>query len=43
MLEQKEVYRQIFKATSIFGDVQVYNIIVGIIRANVIAILFVPT
>ena len=43
MLEQKEVYRQIFKATSIFGGVQVYNIIVGIIRAKVIAILLGPT
>lgn len=43
MLEKKATYRQIFKATSIFGGVQVYNIIVGIIRAKVIAILLGPT
>ena len=43
MLEQKATYRQIFRATSIFGGVQVYNIIVGIIRAKIIAILLGPT
>ena len=32
-------YRQIMKATSIFGGVQVINIIIQIIRSKVIAVL----
>lgn len=32
-------YRQIFKATSIFGGVQVINILIGIIRVKFVAIL----
>jgi O-antigen/teichoic acid export membrane protein len=32
-------YRSIFKATSIFGGVQVFNIIISIIRAKVLAVL----
>lgn len=32
-------YRQIFKATSLFGGVQVFNIIIGIIRSKIVAIL----
>ncbi|MDV7140120.1 O-antigen translocase [Maribacter sp. TH_r10] len=36
-------YRQIMKATSIFGGVQVFNIIISIIRSKVIAVLLGPT
>ena len=36
-------YRQIFKATSLFGGVQIYNIVISIIRSKVIAILLGPS
>ena len=42
MSETKGSYRQIFKATSIFGGVQVFNILVTIIRSKFIAILLNP-
>jgi len=32
-------YRQVFKATSIFGGVQVFNILIGIIRSKIVAVL----
>lgn len=35
-------YRSIFKATSLFGGVQVYQILVGIIRSKFVAILLGP-
>lgn len=35
-------YKQIIKATSIFGGVQVFNILIAIIRSKVIAILLGP-
>lgn len=35
-------YRQIMKATSIFGGVQVFNIIISILRSKVIAVLLGP-
>jgi O-antigen/teichoic acid export membrane protein len=35
-------YRQIFKATSIFGGVQVFNILINIIRSKFIAVLLGP-
>jgi len=35
-------YRSIFKATSLFGGVQVYNIILGIVKSKFIAILLGP-
>lgn len=43
MAEPQVSYRQILKATSIFGGVQVFNIIVSIIRSKFIAILLGPT
>lgn len=43
MNENQSSYRQIFKATSLFGGVQVFNIILSIIRSKVIAILLGPT
>jgi O-antigen/teichoic acid export membrane protein len=43
MAEQQTEYRQIMKATSIFGGVQVFNIIISIIRSKVIALLLGPT
>lgn len=37
--EEKSSYRQIFKATSLFGGVQVFQILVGIVRVKFVAIL----
>lgn len=43
MSEQQSSYRQIMKATSIFGGVQVVNIIISIVRSKFVAILLGPT
>lgn len=43
MAEQQTSYRQIMKATSIFGGVQVFNIAISIIRSKFIAVLLGPT
>ncbi len=42
--ETKETnsYRSIFKATSLFGGLQVYQILIGIIKSKFIAILLGP-
>lgn len=40
--EEKSSYRSIFKATSLFGGVQVYQILIGIIKSKVIAVLLGP-
>lgn len=42
MSQEKSEYRQIFKATSIFGGVQVFNILVSVLRSKVIAVLLGP-
>lgn len=42
MLENKSSYRQIFKATSLFGGVQIFNIILSILRSKIIAVLLGP-
>ena len=42
MSEQQTSYRQIMKATSLFGGVQVFNILISIIRSKVIAVLLGP-
>jgi len=42
MTEEKSSYRQIMKATSIFGGVQVFNILISIIRSKAIAVLLGP-
>ena len=42
MSEHQSSYRQIFKATSLFGGVQVFNIILSVIRSKIIAILLGP-
>jgi O-antigen/teichoic acid export membrane protein len=42
VLDNQSSYRQIMKATSIFGGVQVFQIIVGIIRSKFIAVLLGP-
>lgn len=39
MIENQTSYRQIFKATSLFGGIQVFNVIFGIIRTKFVAIL----
>jgi O-antigen/teichoic acid export membrane protein len=39
MTEEKASYRDIMKATSLFGGVQVFNIIIAIIRSKIIAVL----
>lgn len=43
MSEQQSSYRQIFKATSIFGGVQVFNILVSIIKLKFVAVLLGPS
>jgi O-antigen/teichoic acid export membrane protein len=43
MPEEKASYRQIFKATSLFGGVQVFTIVIAIVRSKVIAVLLGPT
>ncbi len=42
MSEEKEAYKQIFKATSVFGGLQVFNILISIIKSKFIAILLGP-
>ena len=42
MPEENTSYRQIMKATSIFGGVQVFNIIISIIRSKFVAVLLGP-
>jgi O-antigen/teichoic acid export membrane protein len=42
MLDQKSSYQQILKATSIFGGVQVFNILISIVRSKFIAVLLGP-
>lgn len=42
MKNPQSSYRQIMKATSLFGGVQVFNIVIAIIRSKVIAILLGP-
>jgi O-antigen/teichoic acid export membrane protein len=42
MTEQNTSYRQIMKATSIFGGVQVFQIIIQVIRSKFIALLLGP-
>lgn len=42
MNNQQSSYRQIIKATSIFGGVQVFNILISIIRSKFVAVLLGP-
>jgi len=42
MTEPQSSYRQIMKATSLFGGVQVFNIIISIIRSKFVAVLLGP-
>jgi O-antigen/teichoic acid export membrane protein len=42
LIEEQKSYRQIFKATSLFGGVQVFNIVISIIRSKFIAVLLGP-
>jgi O-antigen/teichoic acid export membrane protein len=42
MSDQKSSYQQILKATSIFGGVQVFNILISIVRSKFIAVLLGP-
>jgi O-antigen/teichoic acid export membrane protein len=42
MLDQKSSYQQILKATSIFGGVQLINIVISIVRSKFIAVLLGP-
>lgn len=43
MKEQQSSYRQIMKAISLFGGVQVFNIIISIIRSKFVAVLLGPS
>ncbi len=42
MIDETSTYRQVMKATSIFGGLQVFNILIGIIRSKFIAIILGP-
>ena len=42
MSEEKSSYRQIMKATSVFGGAQVFQIIIGIVRSKFIAVFLGP-
>lgn len=42
MKENQSSYRQIMKATSLFGGVQVFNIVISIIKSKAIAVLLGP-
>lgn len=41
--EERKAYRNIFKATSLFGSVQIFKILIEIIKQKIIAILLGPT
>lgn len=43
MSQDQSSYRQIMKATSVFGGVQVFKIIISIIRSKIVAVLLEPT
>lgn len=42
MSSEKDSYKQIFKATSVFGGVQVFNILISIVKSKVVAVLLGP-
>lgn len=42
MNQEKNTYKQILKTTSIFGGVQVYNILIAIVRSKIVAVLLGP-
>ncbi|MCW5520698.1 O-antigen translocase [Aureitalea sp. L0-47] len=42
MSDQKSSYRQVMKATSLFGGVQVFNILISIVRSKFIALFIGP-
>lgn len=42
MTDERTSYRQIMKATSLFGGVQVFNIIIAVVRSKFIAVLLGP-
>jgi O-antigen/teichoic acid export membrane protein len=42
MTDSKSSYRQIIKSTSIFGGVQVFNMVISLVRSKLIAILIGP-
>ena len=42
MTTEKDSYRQIFKSTSIFGGLQVFNILISILKSKIVAVLLGP-
>lgn len=42
MTDEKTSYRQVFKATTVFGGVQIFNILISIVRSKIIAVLVGP-
>src|SRR5690606_15789818 len=42
MRENKKLYQQILRATTLFGGVQAFNILVSVVRSKVIALLIGP-
>lgn len=42
MNSEKDSYKQIFKTTSIFGGLQVFNILISVLKSKIIAVLLGP-
>lgn len=42
MDKESKSYKQVFKATSIFGGVQVFNILIAVLRSKLVAVLLGP-
>ena len=42
MSSERDSYKQIFKTTSIFGGIQIFNIIISVVKSKIIAVLLGP-
>ena len=42
MKDSKETYKDIFKTTSLFGGVQVFSVLIAVIRSKIVAVLLGP-
>ena len=42
MSSERDSYKQIFKTTSIFGGIQIFNILISIVKSKIIAVLLGP-
>ena len=42
-MNEKNSYRDIFKTTTLFGGIQVFNILIAVVKSKFIAVLLGPT